>query len=163
MSSPKLFIAFLILAGFGLTGCRDEPPELVMRFYLSSDGMDYGRLVSQAKMPMSMQSVSVFQQPVVLEGDIVGVNLARVEMGVGLLFQLSDIAARQLYRTTTTNQGKLLILYINDKPVGSRIIDGPIERGELFTFVEMNEDDLYEIFPKLQESIRRIQVLKAKQ
>ncbi len=157
----KIIGIFAIVIPFN--GCGEDPPEYVMRFYISADGKDYGRLVFKARLPISQTELDVYEQPVIMEGDIVDVQLARVEMGLGLYFQLSDISARQLYRVSVANQGRYLILFFNGVAVGARLIEGALERGQLFTFVEMKEKDIEEILPKLQESVMRVQKIKADQ
>jgi len=110
-------------------------------------------------LPQSGVQLVVNAQPVVTEGDIVNVELAQVELGRCLLFQLTPAAARDFYRLTGSHQGKRLVLVIDDATLGARRIDGAIADGNWFTFVEVADDAL----PKLVENLKRSSVALQKE
>lgn len=154
-----LLPVLVIMAALFLQAC-EEPPKHIMRVRVTSGNQQYANRTQPVTLPISGMTMNVYTQPVVLEGDIVNVELARVQMGLGLLIQLSEIGARQLYRVTGSSQGEKLVLFINDQPVGVRVIDAPMQDGQFFTFVEMRDQALIELFPELKESVRRAQALK---
>lgn len=145
-----------------LSGCRDEPPEHILRVYLSSDNAAYAKKTRSFQLPVSEQEVQVTKEPLFMEGDIIEVDLAQVKMGKGILLHMDSAATRQLYRTSVASNGGKLILTINGKAIGYRPLKGAIQSGKLFMFVEMRDKKLESMIPNLKESVRRVQEMKNK-
>ena len=148
--------ATISLLGFLLTlaGCQsptsvDYTPT-VARFFLEEAS---ARTVS-ATLPQSGVRVMIGPKPVLTEGDIVNVELMQVELGKCLMFQLTPAAARDLYRVSGSNQGRRLVLFLNDVAVGARRMEGPLAEGRVFVFVEMADAAL----PALVENIKKTSV-----
>ena len=143
-----LILAFLVC---GLAGCATStpkgPPPMVARFFVEAANTGGTTLV----LPTSGVQIAVNAQPVLSEADIVAVELARVDLGPCLMFQVAPGATRDLYRLTASHQGRRLVLMINGGPVGARRIDGPIADGVLFIFVEVPDAAL----PRLVEELKR--------
>lgn len=159
-----LVLLFAIIPAVLFVGCvdDDEKPEYTLRVHLTSGGAS-GGVTQPVVMPVSGIQYEIYRRAIFFEGDIVNVELARVDMGLGLLIEVSQFAARELYRTSVSQRGESLILFINDEPMGARPIDETMNNGQFFTFVEMSEDKLRELAPKLKESVIRMQKMKAKQ
>lgn len=146
----------LILAGLGLllgAGCRSlgsaDPaaPVTPIRFHLeSADGK--GAVV---ELPRSGVRMSINAQPVITESDVIDADVARVELGDCLRFQLTGAGARDLYRLTASHQGRRLVLFLNGAPVGARRIDGPFADGAIMIFVELDDAAL----PALAETVKK--------
>src|SRR5882672_8129891 len=132
---PKIKIVLTVGAGLAAmiftAGCnslgsspRNFTPTLA-RFFLETT--DAG--ASTVVLPISGVRVAIGDKPVFAENDIVDVDLAQVELGRCLLFHLTPSAARDLYRFSGANQGRRLVLVLNNVPVGARRIDSPINDG----------------------------------
>ena len=67
-------------------------------------------------------------------------QLAHADLGDFLVFSLTQDASRDVYRLTGNNQGKRLVLFINDKPVGARMIDRAFNTGAIAIFVAIPDD-----------------------
>jgi hypothetical protein len=75
--------------------------------------------------------------------------------GAWVTFYLTAAAGRDLYRTTTQNQGLRLVLLVNDTPLGSVPITHPISDGRLTVFPELlNPADVDEL-------VRNVNLLSA--
>jgi hypothetical protein len=118
------------------------------RFYLEASGDMNGTVTV---LPRSGVNVTVNAKPVLTEGDIINVDLAQVELGKCLMFQLTPSATRDFYRLSGSHQGRRLVLTINEAPLGARRIDGAITDGVVFIFVETPEDEL----PRLVENLKK--------
>ncbi len=146
----------------GLVACgtpakRDFAP-VVARFFLeSSEGQ--GGL---ATLPQSGVQIAVSPKPVITEFDVVNVEVVRVELGECLMFQLTGAAARDLYRLTTTNQGRRLVLLLNGEAVGARRIERPFEDGAVLVFVEKPDAALQELAANLRKTAEEMQRAAAK-
>lgn len=141
--------AFLLLgAGCGSLGSTDPAvPATPIRFHLeSADGK--GPVV---ELPRSGVKMSINAQPVITESDVIDADVARVELGDCLRFQLTGAGARDLYRLTASHQGRRLVLFLNGAPVGARRIDGPFADGAIMIFVELDDAAL----PVLAETVKK--------
>jgi hypothetical protein len=106
-------------------------------------------------LPQSQVQVAVGSKPVFTEGDIVNVELMQVDLGKCLMFQFTPTAARDLYRVTASNQGRRLVLVLNDLPVGARRIEGPLGEGAVLVFVEMPDEAL----PVLVDNLKKTSIV----
>lgn len=156
----------LVLAltlGFALAGCgtsdtpRGYKPTLA-RFYLESADAS-GQAVT---LPKSGVQISLNQQPVITEGDIVNVELVQVDLGKCLMFKLTSSAARDLYRLTGSHQGRRLVLLLDGSPTGARRIDVPLANGEILLFAEVADEALPRLVQELKTSATAIQRAMAK-
>ena len=150
-------IFLLALTGCGTTPRRDFTP-VIARFFLESTDAQSGF----ATLPQSGVRIAVAVKPVITEFDFVNVQVARVELGQCLMFQLTPAAARDLYRLTTTNQGRRLVLVLNGEPVGSRRIERPFEDGTVLVFVEKPDAALQAIAEALRKTSEELQRAAAK-
>lgn len=146
-------LRMLLLLGVacGLAGCQTKPKKdfvpVIARFVLEANS---GR-TSELVLPVSGVKIQVMPKPVFSEFDLVNVEEAQVELGRCLLFQLSPAAGRDLYRLSAANQGRRLVLLLDGRAVGARVIERPLEGGEIFTFVEIPDAEL----PVLVERLKR--------
>lgn len=137
------------LLALALAACQ-TPPEKDFkseraRFLLESDSSD-SVLVT---LPLSGVQIEVLPKPVFTEYDIVNVDIAHIELGDCLVFQMTPAAARDLQRLTTENQGRRLVLTLGGVAFGARRIDKPLLRGALFMYVETPDSTL----PALRDSL----------
>jgi len=142
-----LFVGALLLAG-----CQSRtapaPKPAVARFLLESEAKNAAEVI----LPVSGVRLRVLPKPVILEYDILKVELAQVELGRGLLFQLAPAAARDLYRLTAVNRGRRLALLINDRPMGARVIDQPLPEGAIMVFCEIPDAELPALVDRLMRT-----------
>jgi hypothetical protein len=87
--------------------------------------------------------------------------MVKVDLGAALLLKLNDAGARKLYRSSVSKKGSRLVLVVNDKPIGSRRLDGAIMDGDYYTFVELDAEELGEMVLAIKGSISYLQA-KAK-
>jgi hypothetical protein len=140
------------LAVFLFAGCQSSNERmvepLVARFYMETHPNEAGAIV---QLPVSKARLSVNPKPVLVEYDITGVNIVKVELGWCLQFIFTPAAARDLYRMSVTNQSRRLVLTFNDTAIGVRRLDQAMTTGSLLIFVELPNEDL----PPLVDRIRR--------
>lgn len=147
----------LLLIALSFSGCQspekvDYTPTLARFFLEEADA----RTIS-ALLPQSGVRIMVGPKPVLTEGDVVNVELMQVELGKCLMFQLTPAAARDLYRVSGSNQGRRLVLFLNNLPVGARRMEGPLAEGTVFMFAEMPDDALPALVDNLKKTSAAIQ------
>lgn len=154
---PRLLTELLLLAGLGLglVSCQAPKPAaapfepLVARFFIEARGTEGARVVT---LPQSEVVISVEPKPVVMEFDITDAEVAEVPLGRCLLFRLTTAAARDLYRLTGGAQGRRLVLALNDRVIGARKVDRPLEEGVILVFVEMPDSELPGVVDRLKKT-----------
>ncbi|MGZ0657412.1 hypothetical protein ACWPKO_02800 [Coraliomargarita sp. W4R53] len=145
------------------TACKEEPLEnlTVPRLMVESRGVNYGGIGGNTvTLPVSGTSIGIQGAPVVNEFDIMNVEMVKVDMGVALLVQVSGQGARDLYRASVSNMGGRIVLTVNGNAIGARRIDGAIEDGKFYTFVEIDDEELGQLVLDIKESLIQIQARK---
>lgn len=158
----KSAVSLLLIAAFSLAGCQtpekvDYTPTLARFFMEEADA----RTVS-VTLPQSGVRVMVGPKPVLTEGDIVNVELMQVDLGKCLMFQLTPAAARDLYRVSGSNQGRRLVLFLNNVPMGARRMEGPLAEGAVLVFVEVPDATLPALVNNLKKTAAAVQRAAAK-
>lgn len=142
-----------------LTGCGDDDDTVKpMRFYIeSSAGGSAGDIGKTLSLPQSGLSYNVNGTPLFTEVDITNVQLVQVASGdYALLFHLNEPAARKLYRTSVSNNGRVVIFEYGGRPLGARQLDGAISDGRYYTFVEMPKADLEKLVLEMQGETKKM-------
>lgn len=158
-----LFSAGLLLLAW-LGGCQtakvptDYEP-LVARFFIEAKTNEASIAL---QLPVSGVSIAVNPRPVIVEYDIVNAEMARVEMGACLMVQLTSAAARDLYRFSVSNQGRRLVLSLNDAPFGVRRIEQAMTEGAILIFVEVPDAELPQLVNRLKRTSADIAAAAAK-
>ena len=142
--------ALALAAAWG--GCHTAPPPrdytpTLARFYLEAASGD-GTPVT---LPRSGVNLTLNPKPVITEGDIVNVELVKVDLGLCLLFQLTPSGVRDFYRMSVTHQGRRIALIVDGVALGARTIDGAVTNGVIYVFVELPDAEL----PALVENLKK--------
>ena len=138
---------------------NDTPPPIslsVIRVHVTSRTSDGGQRTVTLQMPLSGIKHTIYREPILIEADIVYVELVQLPLGKAILIQYDLMGSNQLYRSSTSNIGQSLVLMVNERPIGARKIDGPIENGQLISFAEIPDDELSQLVLDLKETVRRI-------
>jgi hypothetical protein len=150
------WVGLVVLLGAGcrsLSSADPAAPLVPIRFHLeSADGK--GAVV---ELPRSGVKLSINAQPVFTEVDVIEADVARVELGDCLRFQLTGAGARDLYRLTASHQGRRLVVFLNGAAVGARRIDGPFADGAIMIFVELDDAALPALVETVKKSSARLQ------
>jgi hypothetical protein len=162
MKHPLRILFFVMLAALtGLAGCntptskkkKDYEPAIA-RFFLEADERDAFATVT---LPVSGVKIAINNKPMLTEFDFTGVQIAQADLGPFLVFSLTGDAARDMYRVTTSNQGRRLVVFINGAPAGARMIDRPFNTGTIAIFVAIPEDVLPKLIKNLDDTSKDLQ------
>lgn len=104
----------------------------------------------------SQRLVRVVNVPVLDEFDFANVELAKVAKGKGLLFILKNEGAQRLAQVSQGSQRLSLVLIINGRAIAERPLDGQIQNGQLFTFVEIPDELLEKMVFSLKETCKQL-------
>ena len=160
MRLVHIHLFFTFLGVCLLCGCKKEQ-ELknltLPRLMIENRGVDYGAMKGTiVKLPVSRTRISIQDQPLVDEFNILNVELVKVDMGIALLVEVSALGSRSLYRGSVTNMGGRIVLMINGNAIGARRIDGAMEDGNFFTFVEVSDEELGKLVFDIKASLASI-------
>ncbi|WP_052300387.1 hypothetical protein [Opitutus terrae] len=132
-------------------GCRtvsdEHRPAAIARFYLETDAPHGVPVV----LPRSGVQIVIGAKPVFTEYDLTHVEVAEVELGRCLRFQLTGEAARDLRRMMHVYPGRRLVLLLNGDPLGARRIDAALSDRAILVFVELPDEEL----PRWTEQLQR--------
>lgn len=139
-----------------LAGCQSQPvadyvPTLA-RFFLETPAGSVAMTL-----PRSGVQMPVSAKPVLTEFDFADVQVAQVELGRCLMFQLTPAAARDLYRLSVPNQGRRLVLVVNGTPLGARRIERPLDDGTVLIFAEVSDEALMTLAGNLRRTSAELQ------
>ena len=162
---PRFTLSSLILLiSLGLlVACKKEKLEnlSVPRLMVETRGVDYGSSTGETfTLPVSGTTISIQGDPVVNEFDIKNVEMVKVDMGVALLVQTAGQGARDLYRASVSNMGSRIVFMVNGNAIGARRIDGAIQDGNFYTFVEVDDEELGQLVLDIKETIVKLQANK---
>ena len=159
---PRIALSFLILLsslGF-LVACKKGKLEnlSVPRLMIETRGVNYGAPTGEiVTLPVSRTTISIQGDPVVNEFDILNVEMVKVDMGVALLVQTGGQGARDLYRASVSDRGSRIVFMVNGNAIGARRIDGAIQDGNFYTFVEVDDEELGQLVLDIKETIVDLQ------
>ena len=157
MKTPLRLLLLLITTVF-LGGCMGGPKKLdytpsPARFYLESNGESF----STATLPISGVRVAIGSKAYIGEADIIRVEQVKADLGTVFIFYLTAAAGRDLYRFTGNSQGRRLVLAINDRVIGVRMIDRPFSESMIATYVEVPEAEQAELLKNLNRTCEELQ------
>jgi hypothetical protein len=160
----SVLFVFASLSLFTAAGCQKDAVienVSVPRLLIESRGVNYGGMGGTVvTLPVSGTSIPVQQEPLVNEFEILNVEMVQVDMGLAMLVQLSPKGARDLYRGSVSNMGGRVVLSVNGNAVGARRIDGAIQDGNFYTFVEIDDSELGQLVLDIKETLAEIQKKK---
>ncbi len=144
-----LTFALLALTGCGSPSSPKPTPlaPLVARFYLETQTDETGVAV---QLPQSGVRINVAPKPVFSEYDILNAEVARVELGLCLLVQLTPAATRDLYRWSVPAQGRRLVLSLDEVCLGVHRIERAMADGVVPIFLEVPDEQLPGIVARLK-------------
>jgi len=159
---PRFALSSLILLiSLGLlVACKKEKLESlsVPRLMVETRGVNYGSSTGETvTLPVSRTTISIQGDPVVNEFDIQNVEMVKVDMGVALLVQTGGQGARDLYRASVSNMGSRIVFMVNGNAIGARRIDGAIQDGNFYTFVEVDDEELGQLVIDIKDTIVELQ------
>ena len=154
----------MLLVSFGLlVACKKDKLEnlSVPRLMVEARNTNYGATRGETiTLPVSRTTFSIQGDPVVNEFDILNVEMVKVDMGVALLVQTGGQGARDLYRASVSNMGSRIVFMVNGNAIGARRMDGAIQDGNFYTFVEVDDEELGQLVLDIKKTIVKLQANK---
>lgn len=159
----RLLLILSILAGtVFVSGCRtfrgDDFPYHVARFYMETSEI-YPERYSQAVMlPYTETVINIDPRARIGEWDIARVDVFEAELGDAVAFHLVRDAVRDLQMMSYNNQGRRIVLTVNDRVVGAQRIHRGIDNGVITMYLEVPDEKLEELaeyITKTSEAARR--------
>lgn len=160
----KKCLLLIPLVAIVLCGCKQDKLETedmkVPRLMVETRGAQYGGLGGPVvQLPVSRTRIALQKEPLVNEFDIANVELVKVDMGLALLIQTTERGARALYRGTVSNMGGRIVLTVNNNAIGARRINGAIQNGNFYTFVEVDDEEIGQLVMEMKKTIKQLQEL----
>lgn len=162
----RALVVALAAAGLGAAGgCQssraDRDFEPIVPQFLLEASEDQPR-TQVVELPVSEVRIPVYPRVALPQSDVRNVELVKVDLGLCLLFEFTPSASRSLMRLSSANLGRRLVVTLNGRPMGARVMEGPITDGRLFIFVELPEDQLSDTAVNLKKTVHEIQAALTK-
>lgn len=138
-----------------LSGCRSasiENPHLPT-IYLEARSSMQQNTNPLVTLPISETKVAIPSRPAFTPNDIIRIELVQVDRGLAVRYLMTPNASRQLIRTTVDNMGSRFVFFNNMEAIGLRQIDGVINDGILYTFLEVPDDELPELVAEMNRTL----------
>jgi len=150
---------FPLLAGLSLatslffSGCKSAQIENahVPTIFLEAASSFPGQTNPQVALPISGTELQIFEEPLYDPTDIIRIEMVRVDRGLAVRYLLTPSASRNLVRMSVDNLGYRFVFFDNETPIGARMIDGVMENGIIYTFLEVPD----QLLPELVEDMNR--------
>ncbi len=159
-----MFALLLCAVAGWLGGCATTPEgdfdPVVPQIYLEAPVQE--PYAMQVSLPQSGVQIPVNSRVAFTEAEFANAELVQVDLGLCLLLEFRADAARDLVRVSASNLGRRLVLFLNGRAFGARLIDGMIEDGRLLFFVEVPDAELPATVLNLKRTIAEIQAALAK-
>ncbi len=155
----RLPSAALALLSLLLAGCGEEEVDM-MRFFLEAPERGLSdAFIDTVTLKNSGLTYTIQSKPALVETNIVNVELVRVNPGpkLALAFYLDNAGRRALYRMSISNRDASLIFNYKGQAIGARTLDGPIDDGILYMFVELPDNETAQLAVLLKENAERAQ------
>jgi len=128
---------------------------------LETRNINYGATSGETvTLPVSRTTVSIQGDPVVNEFNILNVEMVKVDMGVALLVQTGGQGAGNVFRGCGSNLGRRFVFMVIGYACGARRIDGAIQDGNFYTFVEIDDEELGQLVLNIKQTIVELQANK---
>ncbi len=121
--------------------------------YLEASGSVPSEEHPYVTLPVSQTKVRIFGQPLFSAMDIIRIEMVQVERGLAVRYLLTPSASRQLIRSSVDNIGYRFVFFDNESPIGARMIDGVINDGVLYTFLEVPDQQLPELVSEMNRTL----------
>lgn len=149
MNVKSIGLLFFLTGIVMLWGCRsfrgEDFPYHVARFYVETSEIYPEQFRTPVTLPYSEETIQIDPNIKIAEFDIVGTDVFEAELGMAIAFFLSPEAARDVRMLTYNNQGRRLVLVVNEAPVGAKMITEGIEDGAIRMYLEYPDEDLEEL------------------
>ncbi len=152
----SLCLATLFLS----SGCRRDrviEDAAVPRLHLEVRGGPGTGETINVQMETSRASLNVARMPLVNEFEITNIELVQVDLGLAVLIQMDELASRRLFRASVEHNGARVALLVGGVPVGLRRLDGPIQDGNFFIFVDLDDEATEQLVVDMRETLEKIQ------
>lgn len=162
MKFPRLLLSALAAVVVLLVGAcesttskkKKDYPSTVARFMVEAAPGEPGVTV---QLPKSGSTIIITPKAYFTEYDILKCDVLDNELGKCLVFQFTELAARDLYRMSATNQGRRIVTFVNAVPIGAVRIDRPINGGYMVTYVEVDEKEMVEMAKNITKTSKDAQ------
>ena len=147
------FAGLLFFAGCETSKGENDVPRVFLESRLGNMS-DLEEMVVETEIGEIVVPVS--KMPILSEVDVARVDLVQVELGKALAFTLRKRGELRLMQASSGNMGGRLVITIGGEPIGIRRIDGPINDGVLFAFVNTPDDELPELVNRINDSLKSL-------
>jgi len=138
-----------------LAGCATTPPVQTLRFHEQVAGNLPASHVRMVVVPITRQQLAVDPEPTLTEKDVLSAKLEPTSGGDAILLKFDAHGANLLAEMTTRLRGRSLVVFVNDRPVASVLIEHAIASGELLLTGDLTDEQTQSLVDSLNKVTKR--------
>ncbi|HSI83169.1 MAG: hypothetical protein ACAI35_02425 [Candidatus Methylacidiphilales bacterium] len=127
-----LIVLLLLVSSLSPALAGSSPPKVVVRVHIQNMNKELKKQTFMVQLPDPPEQISVSTLPEASEKDVLNVTGKPTTNGFGAYIQFNRRGSVNLSATTAQNQGRILVVVINNRVVYAPVIDTVISNGILF-------------------------------
>jgi preprotein translocase subunit SecD len=150
----SVFILTLLLMG-GCSVFQSKPPAATLRFNEESDPALPDSRYKLVTVPGTHQRIAIDPNPQLTERDLVGARLIGQPGGSAVQLRFDAHGAATLAEMTTRMRGRYVVIFFNDRPIASVLVDKVINDGVFTLEGDLTEEQEGEMVADLNKVARK--------
>jgi len=139
-----------------VTGCASQPkvPRQTLRFHEQVTGnlpVDYAQPVT---IPSTRQKMLINPEPTLTEADVQAAKLTPTIGGDAVLLKFDTHGANVLAEMTTRLRGQSVVVFVNDRPVASLLVEHANATGQLLLIGDLTDEQNKLLVDSLNKSTK---------
>jgi hypothetical protein len=154
----KLIRGSLLLLGLSLaSGCAlfDRTEPVTLRIYEQVNESLPEPFVKRVTLPKTEKSIAVRSAPTLTEEKVANAVLTQTIGGAAILLRFDPHGIIELNELTTRCRGQFLVIFLNNRPVASWLVDRPLTRGQLLVEGDFGEEEARKAVESLNQQAKK--------
>ena len=138
-----------------VAGCASGPPPQTLRFHEQVTGNLPASFARPVIIPSTGQQLVIDPEPTLTEHDVFAARLEPTAGGAGVLLKFDVHGANLLAEMSTRLRGQSVVVFVNDRPIGTVLVEHPIATGELLLTGDMTDEQVHLLVDSLNKAANR--------
>ncbi len=149
----KYGLLFLLVTW--VAGCASAPPVQTLRFHEQVSGNLPLEHASPIVVPSTRQQLAINPLSTLTERDVLAAKLTPTTGGDAILLKFDAHGANVLAEVTTRLRGQSLVVFVNDRPIASLLIEHANATGQLLLTGDLTDEQTKALVDSLNKVTKR--------
>ena len=138
-----------------VTGCASAPPAQTLRFHEQVIGNLPVTHAQMVTVPSTRQQLVINPEPTLTEHDVLAAKLIPTTGGDAVLLQFDAHGANVLAEMTTRLRGQSVVIFVNDRPVATLLVEHANATGQLLLTGDLTDEQTKALVDSLNKTTSR--------